>query len=115
VGGFGLRSNKVREEIKRLARRQNPPAIPDYVNAIATRLEHSRTSPAMVTARKLLEANSSRMGHLVSLGNVGRRFGYRAPLLEQTTAALHSQRNFPPDAISTAVDALTQHLCEAER
>ena len=40
--------------------------IADQVIARATRPEHNRTRPATATARKLLEANSSRMVHHLS-------------------------------------------------
>jgi hypothetical protein len=59
-------------------RKHRSGASTDQVNAIATKPEQSRTRPAMVTARKLLEANSSRMVHHLSLGNAGHRFDYRA-------------------------------------
>jgi hypothetical protein len=36
----------------------------DQVNAMLIKPEQSSARPAMVTARKLLEANSSRMAHL---------------------------------------------------
>jgi len=56
----------------------------DQVNANATKPEQSNTRPATVTARKLLEANSSRMVHLVR------------PCSNGTTVASHSQRDFLP-------------------
>ena len=40
--------------------------VADQVIARATKPEQSRTRPAMATARKLLEANSSRMVHHLS-------------------------------------------------
>jgi hypothetical protein len=52
------------------------------VNAKATKPEHRRVRPATVTARKHLEANSSRMVHHRSL----------CPCPEGTTVPLHSQR-----------------------
>jgi hypothetical protein len=50
-----------------------------------SRPEQSNTKPATVTARKLLEANSSRMVHTST---------NRASCLNRTTVTLHSQRDF---------------------
>jgi len=47
--------------------------------------EQSSARPAMVTARKLLEANSSRMAHLD---------WSCVPALNRTTVTLHSQKDF---------------------
>jgi hypothetical protein len=68
----------------------------DQVNAIATKPEQSRTRPAMVTARKLFEANSSRMVHHLSLGNAGHRFDYR--VLEQNDCPLAQSKDSLPNA-----------------
>jgi hypothetical protein len=57
-------------------------ALTGHVNAKATTPEKSRTTPATVTARKLFEANSSRMVHHRSL----------SPCSKGTTDPLHSQR-----------------------
>jgi hypothetical protein len=46
--------------------------IADQVIARATRPEHNRTRPATATARKLLEANSSRMVHHLSCAPLSR-------------------------------------------
>ena len=66
----------------------------DQVNAIATKPEQSRTRPATVTARKLLEANSSRMAHHLSLENAGYRLDY-CTLLEQNDCPLAQSKEFP--------------------
>ena len=50
--------------------RRGEGASTDQANAIASRLEQSTTRLAMVTARKLYEANSSRMVHHLPLGNL---------------------------------------------
>ena len=62
----------------------------------------------MVTARKLFEANSSRMVHHLSLRNAGHRFDYR--VLEQNDCPLAQSKGFPAKRpISTAGDAFMQH------
>jgi len=66
----------------------------DQENAKATRPEQSRTRPATVTARKLLEANSSRMAHHLPLGIVGHRIDV-APARTERQFPSHSQKLFP--------------------
>ena len=71
----------------------------DQVNAKATKPEQSNTRPATVTARKLLEANSSRMVHRLSC------------------APARTERPFPRTVkrisfrrpVSIRVDVLVQH------
>jgi hypothetical protein len=75
----------------------------DQVKAKATKPEQSRKRPATVTARKLLEANSSRMLHHLS----------RAPLLEQNDCTFAQSKGFPRRRpISTRVDVFMQHPLE---
>jgi hypothetical protein len=62
--------------------------IADQVIARATRPEHNRTSPATATARKLLEANSSRMVHHLSC----------APLLRTERPSLCTVKAFSTPA-----------------
>jgi hypothetical protein len=99
---------------QRRGRKHRSGTSPDQVNAIATKPEQSRIRPATVTARKLLEANSSRMVHHLSLGNAGHRLDYRAPLLEQNDCPVAQSKGFPPRrSISTAGDVFMQHLFRA--
>jgi hypothetical protein len=96
---------------QRRGRKHRSGTSPDQVNAIATKPEQSRIRPATVTARKLLEANSSRMVHHLSLGNAGHSLDYRAPLLEQNDCPVAQSKGFPPRrSISTAGDVFMQHL-----
>ena len=62
--------------------------IADQVIARATRPEHNRTRPATATARKLLEANSSRMVHHLSC----------APLLRTERPSLCTVKAFSTPA-----------------
>jgi len=82
----------------------------DQLNAKATRPEQSRTTPATVTARKLLEANSSRMAHHSPLGITGHRLGHLA-LTDRTTGFVAQSKGFPVDAAGFArVEDFGQHL-----
>jgi hypothetical protein len=66
----------------------------------------------MVTARKPLEANSSRMVHHLSLGNAGHRLDYR--MLEQNDCPVAQSKGFPAKRpISAVSDAFMQHLFRA--
>jgi hypothetical protein len=76
----------------------------DQVNAKATKPEQSNTKPATVTARKLLEANSSRMVHRLSCAPA------RTELPSRRTVKRISFRR----PISIRVDVLVQHLFETE-
>jgi hypothetical protein len=78
--------------------------VANQVIASATKPEQSSTRPAMATARKLLEANSSRMVHHLIV----------RPCPNRTTLALHSQKNSIRGAISIPADDFRQH-CFAKR
>jgi hypothetical protein len=70
---------------------------------MATKPEQSRTRPATVTARKLLEANSSRMVHRLPF----------APLLEQNDCHFAQSKGFPSRRpVSTRGDDFMQHPLE---
>jgi hypothetical protein len=76
---------------------------PDQVKAIATRPEQSRTRPVTATARKLLDANSSRMVHRL-------RF---VPLPEGDAMFRRTVKKNPLRIpVSTGVDDFVQHLFE---
>jgi len=75
------------------------------VKAKATKPEQSNTRPATVTARKLLEANSSRMVHRLSC----------APARTERPSPRTVKRISFRRPISVRVDVLVQHLFETER
>jgi hypothetical protein len=64
----------------------------DQLKAKATKPEQSKTIPVTVTARKPLEANSSRMVHHLPLGMTGYPLDI-APRRSQRRASLHSQKD----------------------
>jgi hypothetical protein len=58
---------------------------------MASNPEQSSTGPVTATARKLKEANSSRMAHLISAATY-------PSAQDRTTVNLHSQKGFASDA-----------------
>jgi hypothetical protein len=89
----------------RVRRSGNDDLVINQLKAKATKPEQSRTKPATVTARKLLEANSSRMVHHLSCAP-GRR--ERLPCC--------TVKEYPPGSlISLRADTLAQHQAHSAK